>query len=197
MSSSDKAKQSLIPYYGSNFKEPALTDEEAVLVLRQMQTGIVPLPLSRQSGHGAGSWSQEPVHGGNISSMATDLKRSALTDEKLALVIRQMRMCIVHEHEYRSHSDKPMHDGNISGTAYNPYFKGPALTDEEAALTLLQMRSGINVVPTSNHLQRKCGSQSRKPMHDNSADRISDRRLAVIVNQRTQLLLNQLIMARI
>ena len=174
MSSSDKAKQSLIPYYGSNFKEPALTDEEAALVLLQMQTGIVPLPPSRQSGHGAGSWSQEPVHGGNISGMATDLKKSALTVEKLALVIRQMRMCIVREYESRSQSHKPMHDGNISGAAYDPDFKGPALTDEEAALTLLHMRSGINLVPASNHLQRKCGSQSRKPMHDNSAGRISD-----------------------
>lgn len=114
------------------------------------------------------------MHGGNISGMATDLKRSALTDEKLALVIRQIRMCIVREHESRSQSHKPMHDGNISGTAYDPDFKGPALTDEEAALTLLQMRSCINVVPASNHLQRKCESQSRKPMHDNSADRISD-----------------------
>lgn len=174
MSSSDKFKHSLIPYYDSNFKEPALTDEEAALVLLQMRTGIVPLPPSRQSGHGSGPWSQKSVHDGDISGTATDLKGSALTDEKSALVLRQMRLGIVREHESGSRSQEPMHDDNISGAAYDSDSKGPALTDEEAALILLQMRTGINLLPASNHLQRECGSRSRKPMHDNSADRIFD-----------------------
>lgn len=172
MSSSYKVKHSQIRYYDSNLKEPALTDEEAALVLLQMRTGSVPLLPSRQSGHGSGSWSQKPAHDGNISGTATYLKGSALTDEKLALLIRRLRMSIVREHESGSLSQKPMHDGNISGTAYDSNSKGPALTDEEAALILLQMRTGNNLLPASNHLQREFGSQSRKPMHDNSAYRI-------------------------
>lgn len=67
MSSSDKVKHSLITYYDSNFDEPALTDEEAALVLLQMRTGIVLLPPSRWTGNGSGSWSEKLVHDGNNS----------------------------------------------------------------------------------------------------------------------------------
>lgn len=84
------------------------------------------------------------------------------------------RMGIVREHEPGSRSQKPMHDGNSSGTAHDLGFKGPALTDEEAALILLQIRTSINLLLASSHLRRECGSQTRKPMHDNSGDRISD-----------------------
>lgn len=72
MSSFDKVRPSLIPYYDLDLKEPALTDEEAALVLLQMRTGIVPLPPSRHRGYGSGSRSQEPVHDGNIPGTAND-----------------------------------------------------------------------------------------------------------------------------
>lgn len=127
MSSFDKAKPSLIPYYDSDFKEAALTDEEAALVLLQMRRGIVPLPPSRHRGEGSG---------------------------------------------FRSH--EPVHDDNISGTYYGSVLKGPALTDHEAALVLLQMRSGIPLLPATKHLLHESGSQSQQLMHDSSFARISD-----------------------
>lgn len=82
MSSSDKVKHSLIPYYDPNFEEPALTDEEAALMLLQIRTGIIPLPPRHQSGYRSGSWSQKPVYDGNISGTATDLKGLGLTKKK-------------------------------------------------------------------------------------------------------------------
>lgn len=84
-------------------------------------------------------------------------------------------MDTVREHESGSRSRKPVHDGNISGTAHDSDFKGPALTDEGAALILLQIRTSINLLPASSHAQREYGSQTRKPMHDDSGDRISDK----------------------
>lgn len=126
MSSFDKVRPSLIPYYDTDFKEPSLTDEEAALVLLQLRTGIVPLPPSRHRGHGSGPGPR---------------------------------------------SQEPVHDGNISGTATHAYYdsdlKGPALTTP-------QMRTGINLLPASNHLQHESRSQSRKPMHNDNADSISD-----------------------
>lgn len=127
MSSFDKVKPSLIPYYDSDFKEAALTDEEAALLLLQMRTGIVPLPPSGNRGQGSGSRSQEPVH-----------------------------------------------DDNISGAYCGSDLKGPALTDHEAALVLLQMRTGIPLLPVTNHLLHESGSQSQQLMHDSSFARISD-----------------------
>lgn len=83
-------------------------------------------------------------------------------------------MGTVREHESESQSQKPMHDGNkISGTAHDSDFKGPALTDEEAVIILLQICTSINLLPASSHPQRKCGSQTRKWMHDNSEAGIS------------------------
>lgn len=143
-------------------------------MLLQIRTGIIPLPSRRQSGYRSGSWSQKPVYDGNISGTATDLKGLDLSEEKLALVIRRIQIDTIREHESGSRSRKPMHDGNISGIAHDSDFKGPALTDEGAALILLQIRTSINLLPASSHAQREYGSQTRKPMHDDSGDRISD-----------------------
>lgn len=50
----------------------------------------------------------------------------------------------------------------------------PSLTDEEAALILLELRKGVVLFPLNLHRQHESRILSQKPMHDDSCLKISD-----------------------